>query len=253
MRVIRFLPAAAAALALLPLSASAARFLAEQPGPVGELRATRPALAWRVLPLGESKITEVDLTLNGAPVPARYADQAVAYTPDQPLAPGAYTVRCTVLLDGEWPVSRSWSFTVAPGGEVLDDIANSDEAALLRLINQERAQRNLPELAADATLTRAAREHSRYMAERGGLTHAEPLPGRTNHIERYLAAGGDTACAARGMAENVAGECSLSLAHGRLMGSPGHRRNILNPLYGRAGVGVCRSKGAIYVTEMFLR
>jgi uncharacterized protein YkwD len=38
--------------------------------------------------------------------------------------------------------------------------------------------------------------------------------------------------------ENLALAHSLSIAHNGLMNSPGHRANILNPSFGRLGIGI---------------
>jgi uncharacterized protein YkwD len=52
--------------------------------------------------------------------------------------------------------------------------------------------------------------------------------------------------------ENIALAQTLSVAHTGLMNSPGHRANILNPAYGRLGIGIL--DGGIYglmITQNF--
>lgn len=106
------------------------------------------------------------------------------------------------------------------------------EAKMLELINRERTQRGLRPLQADPQLTEVARAHSEDMFARGYFAHLTP-EGKTPfdrmdqaHVE-YQAAG-----------ENLALAHSLSIAHNGLMNSPGHRANILNPNFGRVGIGI---------------
>jgi uncharacterized protein YkwD len=106
------------------------------------------------------------------------------------------------------------------------------EAKMLELVNQERVQRGLSPLKADPELTQLAREHSRDMFARGYFAHFTPEGkspfDRMNdaHVQ-YSTAG-----------ENLALAHSLSIAHDGLMNSPGHRANILNPSFGRVGIGI---------------
>lgn len=106
------------------------------------------------------------------------------------------------------------------------------EAQMLQLVNQERVQRGLSPLKADPQLTEVAREHSKDMFARGYFAHITPEGkspfDRMNdaHIQ-YTTAG-----------ENLALAHSLSIAHNGLMNSPGHRANILNPAFGRVGIGI---------------
>src|SRR5438105_6743624 len=106
------------------------------------------------------------------------------------------------------------------------------EAEMLELVNRERTQRGLRPLQADPELTEVARAHSRDMFTRGYFAHVTP-EGKTPfdrmdqaHVD-YHAAG-----------ENLALAHSLSIAHNGLMNSPGHRANILNPEFGRLGIGI---------------
>jgi len=106
------------------------------------------------------------------------------------------------------------------------------ETKMLQLVNQERVKRGLPALRPDPELTEVARDHSRDMFARGYFAHFTPEGkspfDRMNdaHIE-YTTAG-----------ENLALAHSLSIAHNGLMNSPGHRANILNPSFGRVGIGI---------------
>jgi uncharacterized protein YkwD len=106
------------------------------------------------------------------------------------------------------------------------------EAEMLQLVNQERVQRGLSPLKADPEMTAVARAHSRDMFARGYFAHFTP-EGKSPfdrmdsaHVQ-YTTAG-----------ENLALAHSLSIAHNGLMNSPGHRANILNPAFGRVGIGI---------------
>jgi uncharacterized protein YkwD len=106
------------------------------------------------------------------------------------------------------------------------------EAEMLQLVNEERARRGLRPLLADSALTAAAREHSKDMFERGYFSHITPEgkdPFARMHDDdiNFLAAG-----------ENLALAQTLRIAHAGLMHSPGHRANILNPAFGKVGIGI---------------
>ncbi|HET9826166.1 MAG TPA: CAP domain-containing protein, partial [Chitinophagaceae bacterium] len=106
------------------------------------------------------------------------------------------------------------------------------EAKMLQLVNAERTKRGLRPLRPDPELTQVARQHSKDMFARGYFAHISPEGkspfDRMNdaHVS-YLTAG-----------ENLALAHSLSIAHNGLMNSPGHRANILNPSFGRVGIGI---------------
>jgi uncharacterized protein YkwD/uncharacterized membrane protein required for colicin V production len=106
------------------------------------------------------------------------------------------------------------------------------EAAMLTLVNKERINAGLKPLFADTELAAAATAHTADMLKRGYFSHNTPEgidPFRRLqklHIT-YRYAG-----------ENLAMAPTLLKAHEGLMQSPGHRANILNPAYGRIGIGI---------------
>jgi len=106
------------------------------------------------------------------------------------------------------------------------------EKQMLDLVNAERVANGLQPLAPDPELTEVARRHSADMFARGYFAHDTP-EGRTPFDRmhesniRFLTAG-----------ENLALAPTLSIAHRGLMNSPGHRRNILRPQFGRVGIGI---------------
>ncbi len=107
-----------------------------------------------------------------------------------------------------------------------------DEARMLALVNQARAQSGLAPLAGDHELVRLARLKARDMIERGYFGHQSPTYG--SPFDMLRSAG----ISYRYAGENLAGAPDVETAHNNLMASPGHRANILNPNYTRVGIGV---------------
>ena len=106
------------------------------------------------------------------------------------------------------------------------------EANMLELINQERAANGLAPLEADPDLTEVARKHSADMFARGYFSHYTPE--NKNPFDRMREDG----VSFRTAGENLALAPTLPIAHNGLMNSPGHRANILNPQFGRVGIGI---------------
>ncbi len=120
------------------------------------------------------------------------------------------------------------------------------EAEMLRLVNKERAANGLAPLEADPQLMEVARRHSADMFARGYFAHNTP-EGKSpfDRIReakvRYGTAG-----------ENLALAPMLQMAHTGLMNSPGHRANILQPKFGRVGIGILDGgKRGLMVTQNF--
>ena len=139
-------------------------------------------------------------------------------------------------------VNKSFSHTtVEPESEESVDlnftVSNSTprpdlEAQMLVLVNQERTSRGLKPLVADPQLVPVARLHSQDMFRRGYFSHytpegKDPFERMKVYGIQYMAAG-----------ENLALGQTLRICHEGLMKSPGHRANILNPAYGRLGIGI---------------
>jgi uncharacterized protein YkwD len=125
------------------------------------------------------------------------------------------------------------------------------EAALHALVNRSRAEAGLPALVLDERLTRIARGHSAEMARLGTVAHVLPATG--DAADRVKAAG----LRPRFIAENVGMAHSVLGVHEGLLGSPGHRANILHKEPTRVGIGVVPKLAddgralLIYVTELF--
>lgn len=113
-------------------------------------------------------------------------------------------------------------------------------------LNHERASHGLTVLQWDEHAAEAARAHAQLLAENGKLSHQ--FPGETTLADRIGITGARFTVAA----ENVARTEFVEDVHLALMGSPGHRANILSTSYNAVGIGVIESQGKIYVTQDFI-
>ena len=122
------------------------------------------------------------------------------------------------------------------------------EEDLLWLVNQERRKEGLKDLTVDPTLTNLARLKSQDMVNLNYFSHTSPTYGspfdmmKANGV-RYRSAG-----------ENLAAYYSVQSAHDALMKSPGHRENIMDPLFTHVGLGIVDSpRYGLMVTQMFIQ
>lgn len=130
--------------------------------------------------------------------------------------------------------------TIKPGGEESVKIPPQHnvfvdpqaEVQMLKLVNQERIERDLQPLQMDPELRDVARKHSRDMFVRGYFSHL--TPGGKTPFDRMRAEGIKFLTAG----ENLAMAPTVRIAHQGLMQSPGHRENILNPAFRKVGIGV---------------
>jgi uncharacterized protein YkwD len=106
------------------------------------------------------------------------------------------------------------------------------ETRMLQMVNAERAKEGIPPLAADPEQTTVARAHSTDMFARGYFAHENP--DGESPFDRMKQSGVKFYTAG----ENLALAQTLEIAHRNLMNSPGHRANIMNPAFGRLGIGV---------------
>ncbi len=106
------------------------------------------------------------------------------------------------------------------------------ETTMLALLNQSRVAAGLRPLQANTTLRTAARLHGDDMFAYGYLSH-QSRDGRLP-LARVEATG----LSPWHVGENLAYAQDVREAHHLLMDSPGHRANILSPIYRWVGVGV---------------
>lgn len=136
---------------------------------------------------------------------------------------------------GEARVYRS-----LPAGEYA-----AQEAQMLQLINRERTSRGLAPLVMDARLVRSARLKSQDMADNSYFAHQSPRYGPPSAMIS------DQGISYHIAGENLAAAGSVADAHSGLMGSPGHRQNLLQPQYTMIGIGIVKSGSGLLVTQHF--
>jgi uncharacterized protein YkwD len=131
--------------------------------------------------------------------------------------------------------------------------ASSVEIEINRLVNVERAKRDVPALKVDTALANIARTHSVDMAAKNYFSHTN-LRGCT--VVCRLAKAG---YAWHTYGENIymvwgshlsAKEYAATIVQG-WMASPGHKANILNKSFTVHGVGVSQEGTSIYATDDF--
>jgi hypothetical protein len=120
------------------------------------------------------------------------------------------------------------------------------EKQIFNELNLERKKAGLPELEWNDPIAGAARNHSGLLAENAQLSHQ--FPGEPVLPERL----GATGVRFTVSAENVARTEYVEDVHLALMGSSGHRANMLNPQYNAVGIGVVEQNGKVYVTQDFI-
>lgn len=126
---------------------------------------------------------------------------------------------------GAWSSSSSLSSSFSkPRCSVSRDEENN-----YWFVNYERLSRGLPEVLWSNDLIREAQRWARCMASTSVLRHRDNLSENVDVGWKCVT-------------ENVAYNMSPSYdgAHTSLMKSPGHRRNILDPLVNRIGVGISK-------------
>jgi uncharacterized protein YkwD len=120
------------------------------------------------------------------------------------------------------------------------------EEDMHRLVNIEREARGLAKLEVLPLLADIARQHSRAMAERDEVAHE--LDGDRFDTRIKVAVPG--ACH---LGENITKHYTIEYALADLMGSPGHRGNILDPKYTILGIGIVQNEeGLLFITQDFI-
>lgn len=125
------------------------------------------------------------------------------------------------------------------------------EAAVRQGINQVRQKNGLRPLQNNFQLAQVARKYSRQMAEKKFFSHTG-ADGST--LADRVRAGGISYLV---IGENLYTSTNIprpvpSAIKG-WMNSPGHRENILRPVFAETGIGVWRVGNTYYITQLFLR
>jgi len=117
------------------------------------------------------------------------------------------------------------------------------------LINQDRAGSGVRALSWSAALARVAQFRAQDMLTRNYFSHYDPSTGGLAFVALMNAWGIGYTTAG----ENIAWSTDPSMAaiDSMFMNSPEHRANILNPAFGRLGVGVASNGARVIVVEVF--
>lgn len=116
--------------------------------------------------------------------------------------------------------------------------------------NAARLDHDLPPLAADAGLARAAQAHAEENAARGVLDHGSPDPARDTPLERIGLAGVALVEVGENLALEPRDDVAVLVVEGWL-GSPAHRANLLHPGFTHVGFGAAAGPGGVYVAQLF--
>jgi Cysteine-rich secretory protein family len=123
---------------------------------------------------------------------------------------------------------------------------SSAEKRIFEELNHERIDHGLSPLDWNDHAADAARAHAHLLAENGKLSHQ--FPDEPALAERLGAKGTRFTVAA----ENLARTEFIEDVHLALMGSSGHRDNILSTGYNAVGIGVVEERGRIYAVQDFI-
>lgn len=128
------------------------------------------------------------------------------------------------------------------------------EAAVVELINAERARAGLSVLVRDETLMTIARQRSEDMVRRGYYGHHDPETGDPV-VFKLLAAHGYGGVAGENVDRQMGPGTAAAAARISVrawLNSAAHRQNIMDPAYRRTGVGsALDSSGRVYLTQVF--
>jgi uncharacterized protein YkwD len=125
------------------------------------------------------------------------------------------------------------------------------EAAVRQGINQVRQKNGLQPLKNNEKLAQVARNYSRQMAQKKFFSHTgadgSTLPDRVRAggITYWMIGENLFTCT------NVPRPVPASIQG--WMNSPGHRANILRPVFRETGIGIWRVGNTYYITQLFLR
>jgi uncharacterized protein YkwD len=166
--------------------------------------------------------------------PPSLADQPPAAPPAWRPAPGAAPAAPTAAA----PPAASASNPV--GGAAGQEFT---------LVNLDRTANGVRTLSWSATLARVAQYRAQDMLDRGYFSHYDPVTGQLAFVELFQAWGIGYTVAGENIAWST--DPSMEGINTMFMNSPEHRDNILNPAYGRAGVGVAGNGTKVIVVEVF--
>ncbi|MCJ1679875.1 CAP domain-containing protein [Streptomyces sp. APSN-46.1] len=160
-------------------------------------------------------------------------------------APAKVPTKAPTKAPAKAPTKSAAPTPVKPPAPTPDDGHSAEEAAVLTLVNQERAQAGCGPVRANPPLAALAGAFSNDMAVRGFFGHTDP-DGNTPWARAEQAGisglGGENIARGQGDAQAVMNAW---------MNSPGHKANILNCEFRTLGVGVYVASGGPWWTQDF--
>lgn len=132
----------------------------------------------------------------------------------------------------------------------------SMESEVLTLVNAERSKAGLKPLAMNETLRQASEYKADEMLQYNYFEHTSPYTGQPWDVAKKLGYSytsfGENIWYMTSTGSNIKNNFSAKLIVDSWMNSPGHRANILNPGFGKMGIGIaCSSSGRVYASQMF--
>ncbi|NLW06541.1 MAG: hypothetical protein GX039_00940 [Clostridia bacterium] len=124
---------------------------------------------------------------------------------------------------------------------------NSQEQALLELLNQERQKQGLKPLSLHPKLVELAQRKSADIVENNYFAHTSPTLGSFAQMVR------SAGISYRSVGENLAMARNAQYAFYLLLGSAPHKANMLNPHFTHIGIGVVPNKYGVVVTQLFIQ
>ncbi|MEA5515820.1 CAP domain-containing protein [Nodularia sp. UHCC 0506] len=128
---------------------------------------------------------------------------------------------------------------------------NQMEIAIRQRINEVRQDEGLQPLEHNEKLAQVARNYSRQMAEKNFFSHTGN-DGSTLQ-DRVQASGMIYWVVGENLFKSTNVPQPVKVAVDGWMESPGHRENILRPVFIETGVGVWRVNNTYYITQLFMR
>lgn len=178
-----------------------------------------------------------------SPGPSTTATRTASPTPTA-TRPSATATPTRTTAAPTTPVRTATPTKAAPSTPAGDSLA-STRAAILSLVNEQRATAGCKPLTASSSLDGLAQAFSDEMAARGFFDHTDP---DGNDPWDRAKARGITNLGG----ENIArGQATAQAVMDAWMNSPGHRANILNCDYTTLGVGIHFGTGGPWWTQDF--
>lgn len=143
-------------------------------GPQTTVHYALPVIRWEVWPDGDSKVTQVALTLNGKETTAKYVpgEKSVVCETPEPLS-GTVEVAVVLTIDDRARFSKKWTFDISPNAVAAPRVPSATQLALLAQMNGYRKKLGLEPCTFDPRLLLAAEQHVKYLEANQMKTHLQ--------------------------------------------------------------------------------